>query len=158
MFNPIQLLLIPLTIWSGLEQGFFSADFTQVQGSPKALMPLELRTSGFLCYLPICSCSMCFQFQAFVSCSWGIENLSLVLICFGISDAIGSVGFGPIIQYTGRVPIFLTGACLNTGTIFLLMNWKPTPDNPVVFFIIAGIWGIADAIWQTQINGKSKSC
>jgi hypothetical protein len=38
------------------------------------------------------------------------------------------------------------------------MNWKPTPDNPVVFFIIAGIWGIADAIWQTQINGKSKSC
>ena len=25
-----QLLLIPLTIWSGLEQGFFGADFTAV--------------------------------------------------------------------------------------------------------------------------------
>lgn len=26
-----QLLLIPLTIWSGLEQGFFGADFTAVK-------------------------------------------------------------------------------------------------------------------------------
>jgi hypothetical protein len=28
-----QQLLIPLTIWSGLEQGFFGADFTAVSSS-----------------------------------------------------------------------------------------------------------------------------
>ena len=28
--NPIQVLLIPITMWSGFEQGFFVADFTAV--------------------------------------------------------------------------------------------------------------------------------
>ncbi len=38
MRNPVQLLLIPITIWSGMEQGFFSADFTQVgQGQMAAI-------------------------------------------------------------------------------------------------------------------------
>ena len=30
MKNSKQLLLLPITIWSGLEQGFFGADFTAV--------------------------------------------------------------------------------------------------------------------------------
>ena len=30
MKNPTQLLLIPLTVWSGMEQGFFSSDYTAV--------------------------------------------------------------------------------------------------------------------------------
>ena len=30
MKNVKQLLLLPITIWSGLQQGFFGADFTAV--------------------------------------------------------------------------------------------------------------------------------
>ena len=30
MKKPYQLLIIPLTFWSGVEQGFFGADFTAV--------------------------------------------------------------------------------------------------------------------------------
>ena len=30
MRKPYQLLIIPLTLWSGVEQGFFLADFTAV--------------------------------------------------------------------------------------------------------------------------------
>ena len=30
MRKPKQLLMIPLTFWSGIEQGFFGADFTAV--------------------------------------------------------------------------------------------------------------------------------
>jgi hypothetical protein len=36
-------------------------------------------------------------------------------------------------------------------TLFL---WKPNLDQKIVLFVIAGLWGVADAIWQTQINGK----
>ena len=32
MKKPYQLLLIPITFWSGIEQGFFSADYTAVGG------------------------------------------------------------------------------------------------------------------------------
>lgn len=31
MLKPYQVLLIPITIWCGLEQGFFVSDYTQVE-------------------------------------------------------------------------------------------------------------------------------
>lgn len=31
MKKPYQLLMIPLTIWSGMEQGFFNAEYTAVR-------------------------------------------------------------------------------------------------------------------------------
>jgi hypothetical protein len=30
MMNPYQLLVIPLTFWSGIEQAYFSSEFTRV--------------------------------------------------------------------------------------------------------------------------------
>ena len=35
MRKPKQLLMIPLTFWSGIEQGFFGADFTAVNRTVK---------------------------------------------------------------------------------------------------------------------------
>ncbi|CAF4509346.1 unnamed protein product, partial [Rotaria magnacalcarata] len=30
--------------------------------------------------------------------------------------------------------------------------WKPSEDQIAVLFVLAGLWGLADAVWQTQIN------
>lgn len=30
--------------------------------------------------------------------------------------------------------------------------WKPSENQIYVLFILAGLWGLADAVWQTQIN------
>lgn len=35
-----------------------------------------------------------------------------------------------------------------------MLFWRPHPENPLIFFAIAGLWGVGDAVWQTQINGK----
>ena len=77
------------------------------------------------------------------------------MITYGVCDAIFSMAFGSIIKFTGRIPIFILGAVLNVIVIAVLFNWMPNPDQSYVFFILAGIWGIADAVWQTQINGKA---
>ena len=37
-----QLLIIPITFWSGIEQGFFSADFTAVRNRDLPLLSCEL--------------------------------------------------------------------------------------------------------------------
>lgn len=34
-----------------------------------------------------------------------------------------------------------------------MLFWRPHPESPLVFFAIAGLWGVGDAVWQTQING-----
>ena len=95
--------------------------------------------------------------QAYVTCGWGVHNVGYVMITYGVCDAVFSMGFGYIIKIVGRIPIFIFGAFLNTVVIGVLFNWMPNPNENYVFFILAALWGIADAVWQTQINGESRS-
>eukprot|EP00092_Neocalanus_flemingeri_P030399 GFUD01032999.1.p1 GENE.GFUD01032999.1~~GFUD01032999.1.p1 ORF type:complete len:501 (+),score=111.97 GFUD01032999.1:117-1619(+) len=113
-----QILIIPLTFWSGIEQGFFGADFT----------------------------------AGFVTCAYGVHIVGRVLIVFGICDALASVGFGFVIKKIGRVPIFILGACINVLVIIIMLSWTPTSSAVGVVYLLAALWGTADAIWQTQIN------
>ena len=115
-----QLFLIPLTIWSGLEQGFFGADFT----------------------------------AGYVSCAYGVDKVGFVMITFGVTDAICSYGLSMLIRKIGRIPIFCFGAIVNLLVIVVFFEWMPNPDEFYVVFVLAGLWGLSDAIWQTQINGK----
>ncbi|XP_013413313.1 protein unc-93 homolog A [Lingula anatina] len=118
MRRPEQILLIPLTMYSGFEQGFLSGDFT----------------------------------KSYVSCTVGIWNVGYVMICYGVVDAICSFTFGRLVKYLGRIPFFVFGALLHFGLQLTFLLWKPTPDHFVVYFVLAGLWGMGDAIWQTQIN------
>lgn len=93
--------------------------------------------------------------QSFIGCAWGVKNIGFVLICYGATDAFGSIIAGSIVKRTGRVPIFLFAACINLALIITMLIWEPTRDHPEAFFLIAAFWGLADAVWQTQINCKS---
>lgn len=77
-----------------------------------------------------------------------------VMICYGVCDAICSITFSPMVKVIGRVPIFTIGAVINISIVITLIYWHPDPDETVVFFVLAGLWGISDAVWQTQINGE----
>lgn len=117
--KPYQQLLIPMTIWIGMEQAFIGADFT----------------------------------QAYVSCALGIPSVGYVMICFGVVNAICSLLFGSVMKYIGRKPIMALGAIVHTALVAWFLIWKPHPSNPAVFFIASGLWGVGDAVWQTQVNG-----
>jgi len=118
MLKKKQILIIPITFWSGIEQGFFGADFT----------------------------------AGFVTCAYGVHIVGRVLIVYGVCDSLASAGFGFVIQKIGRVPIFLLGAAINFTVIVVMLSWQPQADQVFVVYILAALWGTADAIWQTQIN------
>ncbi|XP_054275029.1 UNC93-like protein isoform X2 [Macrosteles quadrilineatus] len=117
--KPYQQLLIPITVWIGMEQAFIGADFT----------------------------------QAYVSCAYGVHNIGYVMICFGVVNAICSVVFGSIMKFIGRSPLMILGALVHAGLVIILLHWRPHPESPLVFFTISGLWGVGDAVWQTQVNG-----
>lgn len=94
--------------------------------------------------------------QGYINCAWGIEKIGYVLICYGVVDAVGSVACGPLIKYTGRLAIFIFGAVVNISMLIVMLTWTPKPEQPIIFFVVAGFWGLGDAIWQTQINGQWK--
>jgi len=37
-----------------------------------------------------------------------------------------------------------------------LTFWRPAASEEYVLYILSGLWGMSDGIWQTQINGLFK--
>ncbi|CAF1320465.1 unnamed protein product [Didymodactylos carnosus] len=89
--------------------------------------------------------------RGFVTCLAGIRYVGLIMVCAGVSQAISSYVFGRLVKYTSRLFCLIVAFVLNYGTIILMFLWKANPDQLFLLFIIAGIWNVADAIWQTQV-------
>ncbi|XP_078617625.1 protein unc-93 homolog A-like [Branchiostoma floridae x Branchiostoma japonicum] len=90
--------------------------------------------------------------QAFVSCTLGIHWIGWVMICFGVCDAISALLVGRLRKWVPRQVLFGTAAVLNLALMIEMLTVKPHPDLTALFFVHAGLWGVADGIWQTQIN------
>lgn len=56
--------------------------------------------------------------------------------------------------FLGRAPIMGLGVLVHTGLQTWMLLWRPHPNTPIKFFMAAGLWGVGDAVWQTQVNGE----
>lgn len=97
-----------------------------------------------------------FFFQAYISCALGVHRVGYVMICFGVVNAACSLVFGSLMKFVGRQSLMVLGAIVHVSLIVVLLHWKPHPDNPYVFYTVSGLWGVGDAVWQTQVNGMYK--
>ncbi|XP_060947674.1 protein unc-93 homolog A [Limanda limanda] len=88
----------------------------------------------------------------YVTCALGIHYVGFVMMCFGATNSLCSFIFGRLARYTGRAALFLLAALTNFGCIIALLMWKPHPDELAVFFVFPALWGMSDAVWQTQTN------
>ncbi|AWP20367.1 putative protein unc-93 -like A-like [Scophthalmus maximus] len=88
----------------------------------------------------------------YVTCALGIHYVGFVMMCFGATNSLCSFLCGRLAQYTGRAALFLLAALTNFACIIAFLLWRPDPDNLVVFFALPALWGLADAVWQTQTN------
>ncbi|KAL3858705.1 hypothetical protein ACJMK2_008966 [Sinanodonta woodiana] len=116
--NHFQKLIIPLTIYSGIEQAYIAGDFT----------------------------------VSYVSCALGIWNVGFVMICYGVVDASCSFIFGRLVQYVGHIPFFILAFIVHGGCQICMLLWEPDPEAIHIFYILAALWGLGDAVIQTQIN------
>ncbi|KAA0203303.1 hypothetical protein HAZT_HAZT001971 [Hyalella azteca] len=91
---------------------------------------------------------------AYVSCGLGVYMVGYTMICFGVFDALFSYCCSPMVKRVGRVPIFCFASLLHSCLIAVLFLWVPNPEQMYVFFVIPALWGICDAVWQTQMNGE----
>lgn len=114
-----QALFVPLTIWSGIEQGFLVSDYN----------------------------------KAWVDCAMGIDHIGYTMIAFGLFNSSCSVLFGRLVKTIGRIPFFVLAALVNVAALLTMVLWSPVNTaNKPVFFVLAAMWGVSDAVWQTQIN------
>ncbi|KAM5326041.1 protein unc-93 homolog A isoform 2-T4 [Glossophaga mutica] len=90
--------------------------------------------------------------RSYATCALGIHFVGYVMICFSATNSLCSELYGKVSRYTGRIPLYVFGAVTQLSCIIALLLWRPSPDQLAVFFVFSGLWGVADAVWQTQNN------
>lgn len=142
--NLNQMLIIPLTIWTGLEHIFWSVDFAQVNSSIQSSS--QTVSTGMILVL---------LSQAFIACSTGMNYIRYIIITFGLIFAISGALYGYLVQLIGRLPFFLSAAGVSL-LILLSMQffWSPDAASPAILFVIAALWGCTEAVWSTFLHGR----
>ncbi|XP_052025761.1 protein unc-93 homolog A isoform X2 [Apodemus sylvaticus] len=90
--------------------------------------------------------------KSYVTCALGIHFVGYVMICFSAMTALCSLLYGKISKHTGRAALYMLGAAIHLSCIVVFLLWHPNPAQLPVFFVLSGLWGMADAVWQTQNN------
>lgn len=89
-----------------------------------------------------------------MNCEIGIEWIGYTMICFGVANTICSPISGVLGKRVGRPTLFIVATALNISALVAMELWHLARKQLIVFFVIPGIWGLADSIWQTQSAGK----
>ncbi|XP_054718880.1 UNC93-like protein isoform X2 [Uloborus diversus] len=90
--------------------------------------------------------------QAYIACSWGVHHVGFVTICFGVCGALTALLVGPLVKCITQMCVLILAACITVVMCAFLFLWQPSPDHTVVYFLFAGVWGMGDAIWWSQIS------
>ena len=67
-------------------------------------------------------------------------------------------------EYFSRVVLDYVMQCISPSTVqaviylIFFQIWIPYPETAALFFVLPALWGISDAVWQTQLNGKDFKC
>lgn len=156
-----QLLILPIILFIGAEQAFLFADYNAVsklfyetKESYKKEMDFCINNRRKIFHYKRTIMYISYLLQSFVSCAWGINNIGYVMICFGITNAIAALATGAVVKLTGRKPVMIFAFCLHLSLFVYMLQWKPTPEQGVIFFLLSGLWGVCDSIWLVQVNGK----
>ncbi|XP_013379207.1 protein unc-93 homolog A-like [Lingula anatina] len=90
--------------------------------------------------------------KAFVSCTYGIWNVGYVMMTYGVTSSLNSIVIGRLAKRVRRPFFFTIAMLLHYGLLFTFLFWQPTPDGLLILYVLAGLWGAADAVWTTEIN------
>ncbi len=74
------------------------------------------------------------------------------MIAYGICDAFASFTFGQLVKIVSRWFCIALAVLINYSLIITMLIWRPSEDKMIILFILAGLWGVADGIWQLEIN------
>jgi len=118
--------LIPIIMYNGLEMGFIWGDFTTY----------------------------------YANVGLGASRMPFIMVAFGGADVLASLGFGKLSDVIGRLPVMLIGAVAQVtvliGSFFytipkLKPDAEPSVETWAVMIVAVVLWGIGDAVWNTQI-------
>jgi len=76
------------------------------------------------------------------------------MMTVGLTNAVCSCLIGCAARHVPREALVGIGCVLHAGLVVFLLVWIPDSNLVPAFFVVSALWGVCDAVWQTQSNGK----
>ncbi|XP_052818570.1 protein unc-93 homolog A-like isoform X1 [Mya arenaria] len=83
--------------------------------------------------------------KAFVSCAYGVQNVCLVVITFGVATTLCKFTIGKVSKFTGLYIIICISSIISLTVMVSLLLWQPSREGLPVVFVLAGLYGLASA-------------
>ncbi|XP_024082911.1 UNC93-like protein isoform X2 [Cimex lectularius] len=87
--------------------------------------------------------------KSYVACSLGVSNISLVFLSLGVLQSVAAFTLSLLLQHVRRHVIIGVGFIFQSCLLLVLFIWKPTKDDPALFYVVPAAWGVCNAIWDT---------
>ncbi|CAH1118483.1 unnamed protein product [Phaedon cochleariae] len=86
--------------------------------------------------------------QSYVVCTLGIHRLNLVFLAMGLLQSIAACTLSMLLRTIRRYYVVAVGFVFHGCLLMVLVLWKPTEDDPALFYVISASWGVCNAIWE----------
>ncbi|BES90089.1 Hypothetical protein NTJ_02896 [Nesidiocoris tenuis] len=87
--------------------------------------------------------------KSYVACALGVKSISLVFLSLGVLQSIAAFTLSMILQHIRRHIIIAVGFVFQSCLLLVLIIWKPSRDDPALFYVVPAAWGVCNAIWDT---------
>ena len=132
------LLLIPPTLFNGMELAFVAGRFSRVSSSYHVQHVILMSS------------------QVFVSDCVGVQWVGFSSMVYGLGSAVGAISSGFIVKWVPEHFIILVGYTNNIALTLFLLFWERMPSF-VNVFVFPIFWGMSDGLWNTLIPGTTPS-
>ncbi|CAH1393860.1 unnamed protein product [Nezara viridula] len=86
--------------------------------------------------------------KSYVACALGITDISLVFLSLGVLQSIAAFTLSLLIQHIRRHIVIAVGFFFQSCLLLVLFLWKPSKEDPALFFVVPAVWGVCNAIWD----------
>lgn len=87
--------------------------------------------------------------KSYVACSLGVTYISLVFLSLGLLQSVAAFTLSLLVQHIRRHIIIAVGFIFQSCLLLVLFLWKPSKEDPALFFVVPAVWGVCNAIWDT---------
>lgn len=75
------------------------------------------------------------------------------MIAYGIAACLFSIIVGYLGKFQCQSILFIIASLICYGTLITMMIWKPNSSQAYVLYILAGLNGLASAVWDPIGSG-----
>ncbi|XP_069671527.1 protein unc-93 homolog A isoform X1 [Periplaneta americana] len=87
--------------------------------------------------------------KSYVVCALGVPNVSLVFLSLGSLQSLAAFTLSMMLRHIRRCIVIAVGFVFHACLLLVLLLWKPSGDDPALFYVISAAWGVCNAIWET---------